>query len=247
MYRMRGTASYHVIGCILRGGAMETIQRCLGIIPAYNEARTVGRVIREVQSCHPMDIVVVDDNSTDNTREEARKAGAQVLSLAVHSGAWVAIQAGFALAVRRGYEYAITFDADGQHLPESVKRVGQEISNGEIDVVIGSYPQRGSSLRQIAWSFFRTVSPFSFQDLTSGLRGYNARAMHLLLSPDSYMLDYQDLGVLLLLYRSGLRIGEVPVPMAPRNDGHSRVFNTWTMVVRYMYITSLLCLSKIRS
>lgn len=225
---------------------MEAVKKCLGIIPAHNEARTVGRVIREVRSCFPVDVAVIDDNSTDNTGDEARKAGAQVLTLAMHSGAWAAIQTGLALAMRRGYQYAITFDADGQHFPESVKRVGQEISKGEIDVVIGSCPQRGSRLRQVAWSFFRTISPFSLQDLTSGLRGYNARAMSVLLSPASYLLDYQDLGVLLLLHRSGLQIVEVPVRMASRDDGHSRVFSTWAMVFRYIYITSLLCLSKTR-
>ena len=221
-------------------------QRCLGIIPAHNESRTVGRVVSEVRSDLTMDVVVIDDCSEDDTAKVARDAGALVMSLATHSGAWTAMQTGFIFARRRGYEYVITFDADGQHPLKSIESVRDTLYEGDVDVVIGSCPERGSLLRQMAWSFFRTVSPFSLKDLTSGLRGYNYKALSVVVSSGSYLLDYQDMGILLLLHRSGLRIGEIPVHMVPREHGHSRVFNTWSTVLRYLYTTSLLCLSKYR-
>lgn len=219
-------------------------QACLGIIPARNEEPTVGRIVSEVKADLAMDVVVVDDYSDDDTASVAREAGALVLSLATHSGAWTAMQTGFIFARRRGYQHVITFDADGQHPVKSIAVVRDTLYEGGMDVVVGSCPERGSSLRHVAWSFFRTVSPLALDDLTSGLRGYNQKALDVVVSSGSYLLDYQDMGLLLLLHQSGLRIGEVPVCMIPREHGHSRVFSSWSKVLRYMYTTSMLCLSK---
>jgi len=219
---------------------------CLGVVPAHNEEQTVGQVVGEVKANLGMSVIVVDDCSTDNTAKEARKAGARVLTLATHCGAWGAMQTGFIWARKKNYRYVVTFDADGQHITESIARVCEELFRGRVDVAIGSYPQRGSRLRRTAWHFFRTASPFSFQDLTSGLRAYNEKALRVLLSPCAYLMDYQDLGILLLLHRAGLRINEVPVEMKSRENGHSRVFSNWSKVAQYMYVTSLLCISKYR-
>ena len=85
---------------------------------------------------------------------------------------------------------------------------------------------------------------FSFDDLTSGFRFYNARACRLLAKEEATLLDYQDIGVLLLLRRANLRIAEVAVAMNPRKSGASRVFSSWWTVFRYMAETSLLCLAR---
>jgi len=219
-------------------------ERILAIIPARNEEKTVCEVVQRTSSSLGLHVVVVDDQSEDGTRVQAAQAGATVLPLRLHLGAWGAIQTGFRYALRHGFHKAVTLDADGQHLPDMVPALLEAMRVEDYDVVIGSCPERASMMRKIAWQFFRSIAGFSLQDITSGFRVYNRRAMSVLLQPKASLLDYQDVGVLLLLREYGLKIGEVPVPMAQRKDGHSRVFATWFLVFEYMLKSSILCTSK---
>ena len=112
------------------------------------------------------------------------------------------------------------------------------------DVVIAACPSRGSRMRHLAWSYFRFLTGFHLDDLTSGFRYYNADACRLLAMDEATLLDYQDIGVLLLLRHAEFRIAEIPVAMNPRKHGASRVFRSWWTVARYMAETSLLCLAR---
>jgi glycosyltransferase involved in cell wall biosynthesis len=214
-------------------------------MPALDEAGTVGDLVRQLQRTHGLDVVVIDDMSSDATVERAREAGATVLPLCSRLGAWGAMQAGIRYAMTRGCEFAVTMDADGQHDAAQVAALVAPLRSGEADVVIGACVERGSALRRFAWRYFRTLAGFGIEDITSGFRGYNRRAMGILSSSEATLLDYQDVGVLFLLCRAGSRIREVPVPMADRLVGHSRIFHTWYRVARYMFETTLLCLAKV--
>jgi glycosyltransferase involved in cell wall biosynthesis len=215
------------------------------LIPARNEEISVGKVIAEIKLLFQADILVINDASTDHTAEIARAAGATVLNLVDSLGAWGAIQTGLRYALRRGYQAAVTMDADGQHEAESLVDLYAPVAAGETDVAIGAYPQRGSAARRFAWSLFRQLSGLALEDLTSGLRAYNRRAIRLLASQRATLLDYQDMGVLLLLDNAGLRIREVPARMNPRADGgKSRIFASWWAVARYMFYTSILCAAR---
>lgn len=112
------------------------------------------------------------------------------------------------------------------------------------DVVIGAHPQRVSPMRLLAWRWFRALTGLDLKDLTSGFRYYNRRAITALAGPEATLLDYQDIGVLILLQRAGLRLTEVPVMMHPRQAGQSRIFNSWGTVLWYMLSTTVLCLSR---
>ncbi len=214
------------------------------LIPARNEQSTVGAVVREVRDELGWDVVVVDDASTDRTAAEARAAGATVLPLALHLGSWGAIQAGIRYTLRHGYQWAITMDADGQHLAAAIGQLLPPLLSGRADVVIGACTQRGSRARRFAWRFFRGLSGLGVEDLTSGFRAYNRAAIAALASRDATLLIYQDIGVLILLRAVGLRIGEVAVPMRPRLAGHSRIFGSWFAVGSYLLHTGILCMSK---
>lgn len=216
------------------------------IIPAKNEVQTVGDVVAEIKSRYPVTVLVIDDASTDDTATVARTAGAKVLSLPFSLGAWGAIQTGLRYALKHGFHIAITMDADGQHETDSIPQLVAPLRAKQCEVVIGAYPQRGSLLRKIAWSLFRKLSGIALEDLTSGLRAYHRVAITLLASNSATLLDYQDLGVLLLLHKAGLRIQEVPTLMYPRKNGHSRIFNTWWAVSKYMLQTGILCLAHQR-
>ncbi|HHB92505.1 MAG TPA: glycosyltransferase family 2 protein [Thioploca sp.] len=211
------------------------------LIPAKNEVQTVGKVITEIKSKLSATIVVIDDASTDGTINIARSAGATVLSLPFSLGAWGAIQTGLRYAAKYNFKIAITMDADGQHEADSLPILLDAIQ--QCDVVIGAYPQRGSLSRQVAWQIFRKLSGINLEDLTSGLRAYNNKAIELLTSKSAILLDYQDMGVLILLHTAGLQVIEVPTLMYPRSNGHSRIFNSWLAVIKYMLCTGILCLA----
>ena len=152
-------------------------------------------------------MLVVDDGSTDETHAIALANGAVVLHAPLWQGAWGAIQTGLRYAVRHGYSGVVTLDADGQHEPDYLPQLIE--AGRSADVVIAACPSRGSVLRHIAWRYFRFLTGLSIEDLTSGFRYYNARACRLLAGPEATLLDYQDVGVLLLLLHADLRVAEV--------------------------------------
>ncbi len=216
--------------------------RLLVVIPALDEAEDIGDVIDQVHALGLADVLVVDDGSRDGTPDVARAHGATVMRAPLWQGAWGAMQTGLRFAVRRGYEGVVTLDADGQHEPAYVPALLEAAR--EADVVIAACPGRGSALRHVAWKYFRFLTGYRLEDLTSGFRYYNARACRLLAGKEATLLDYQDVGVLLLLSRAHLRIAEIPVAMNARRHGASRVFSSWFTVGRYMVETTLLCLAR---
>ena len=181
-----------------------------------------------------------DDCSSDRTVEVASQAGARVIELTNSLGAWGATQTGLRDAANRHLDFVVTMDADGQHDPGDIAALLDPVIAGHCDVVIGSAVERGSILRKFAWRLMRITSGLDCQDLTSGFRVLNARAIHLLASPPASCFDYQDVGVLLMLDQAGMRIKEIPVTMTPRENGKSRVFSSWFKVATYMAQTLVL-------
>lgn len=216
--------------------------RLLVVIPALNEAECIGSVIDQVRARGDIDVLVVDDGSTDETAAIALLSGASVLRAPLWQGAWGAIQTGIRYAVRHGYSGVVTMDADGQHEPAYLPQLIE--ASKEADVVIAACPSRGSRMRHIAWTYFRFLTSFDLDDLTSGFRYYNASACRLLAKEEATLLDYQDVGVLLLLRHAHFRIAEISVAMNPRKYGASRVFSSWWTVALYMAETTLLCLAR---
>ncbi len=214
------------------------------VIPAKNEAATIGTMLQQLRAAGWQDIVVIDDQSTDDTGHIARQAGALVLQPVLPVGAWGGMQAGIRYGLSKGYRAIITMDADGQHEVQEINTL--LAARTQSDVVIGAFPERASPLRKIAWEWFRQLAGFDLRDLTSGFRLYNHSAMVTLASQEATLLDYQDLGALLLVRRAGLQIIEVPVSMNVRSTGTSRIFNSWLSVARYMAVTTLLCLARWR-
>ena len=222
------------------------LESCLVVIPARNEETDIASVIADIRKAHDYPIVVVDDQSSDQTRARAHAAGAMVIPLAVQLGAWGATQTGIRYAANHGFDFVITMDADGQHSAGSLNALTMPILNGAADITLGSCPQRGSILRHVAWFILRHVSALKYVDITSGLRVYNRPAIELLSRRAATMIEYQDVGVLALLQSLNQQIVEVPVTMAPRKSGKSRVFNSWFKVAYYMAYTLLLGVTKRR-
>jgi hypothetical protein len=212
--------------------------RTLVFIPAWNEEESVASVVGEVRAQLPdVDVLVVDDGSTDATAARARAAGARVASLPFNQGLGAAIQTGYLYALRGDYECCAHLDADGQHPVPELARLLAIVHYDEADFVIGSRftgegegedvegAYRASFSRGIGIWLFRHMLSLStghrFTDTTSGLRAVGARAMRMFAG--SYDHDFHELESLQRVARAGLRIREVPVHMLPRVAGKTKI------------------------
>lgn len=222
----------------------EAPTRTLIVIPARNEAATIGSLLTQLRAAGHTEVLVIDDLSSDGTGDIARAGGARVLRPVLGLGAWGGMQTGIRHALRHGFDTVITMDADGQHEVDELPAL--LLASTQADVVIGAFPERASALRRVAWHWFRLLTGLNVTDLTSGFRCYRGDALRVLASSEATLLDYQDVGTLLMLRRAGLRVVEVPVRMNERVAGASRIFGSWLKVARYMAITTLLCLSRWR-
>lgn len=207
-----------------------------------NEAKSIGPVVSSLIG-RGYQVIVVDDFSSDLTADVAREQGAIVLSNVKNMGAWKSTQAGMRYAHKHNADVVITMDADGQHSASDIKVMLEAYNNGA-DVVIGSCVSRGSAGRHVAWRVFKWLNGLSVHDITSGFRLYNRDALTALTSRQATMLEYQCVGILLMLRNLRLHIVEVQVKMEERKDGISRIFYSWGAVCYYLAYSGLLSFSK---
>ncbi len=219
--------------------------KTLVVIPAFNEETSVRKVVTAIREKIGRDVLVVNDMSSDDTVREASEAGAIVLNLCCQLGAWGATQTGIRYALKKGYARCITCDADGQHDINAIPALLAESEASNSDIVIGSCLARGSVARHIAWKYFKLITGLPVNDLTSGFRVYSHRAMQKVVLSRASMIDYQDISVLLLLKSQGMSFKEVDVCMIAREDGKSRIFNSWLAVAKYMMLSSIIALCRI--
>lgn len=206
----------------------------LAIVPAYNEEATVGAVVAELRARAPfLDVLVVDDGSTDATAERAIAAGALLISHDSNRGIGATVRTGMEYALREGYRTAVQVDGDGQHDPSQVYAVLAPIVAGKADVVVGSrfLGAEGYSpprLRRAGMSVLagavRSATGLTVTDTTSGFRAMNRRALAFLVS--NYSEDYAETEALVLMNRAGLTFTEVPVTMRKRAAGASSIRRT---------------------
>jgi len=206
-------------------------RRALTIIPAYNEADCIQRVIEDLHGRAPWtDVLVVNDGSRDATSLRAREAGARVIDLPVNLGIGGAVQTGYRYAREEGYDVALQFDGDGQHRASRLADLVEPIFAGEADLVIGSrfLVPRGMTARGMRWigikilaSVISLVLRQRVTDPTSGFRAAGRRAIHLFAA--EYPQDYPEPESLVLLHKQGLRVCEVPATIRRRREGTSSI------------------------
>lgn len=203
----------------------------LAVVPAFNEAGGVAGVVAEILAVRPkVDVLVVDDGSSDRTAEKAAAAGATVVRLPYNLGIGGAVQTGFRYAVRNGYDAAVQVDGDGQHVPADIPALLAALGPGGADVAIGSrFLGAGgyttTRLRRVGTRVFERVNSWvlgqTITDNTSGFRAYNRRALGFL--AENYPQDYPEPESVVLLGRNGFRIREVPIRMRERGHGRSSI------------------------
>lgn len=221
----------------------------LVIIPAYNEAPNVGRVIAAIRACLPgADIMVIDDGSRDQTAEAARQAGAGVVSLPYNMGYGAALQTGYKYARENGYQILAQIDADGQHDPAYILDMLDLIRGGQADVVIGSRflidnGYRAPFAKRVGMLLFGAVATWAtgqkVSDPTSGYQALNRKAFAYC-ARDVYPSDFADADVLIMFHRAGLRVREVAVRMrtSPRRSRYLSMYSFLTPIY-YIFKMSL--------
>ena len=222
----------------------QALHKTAVVIPALNESAVIAGVIKRISKLGVGEIILVDDASTDTTCLIAEAEGVTVIKLFEPLGAWGATQTGLRYAVRKGFRFVVTLDADGQHNPDDIPRLLDPVATGCANVVIGSCTERGSRMRKVAWRWIKNASGVRLEDITSGFRVYDRLALRRVASWKATLLDYQDIGVILLLQRTGMVIQDVGVTMTERVNGKSRIFHNWGIVTYYMAHTLLLGFCK---
>jgi len=215
-------------------------KRVMVIVPALNEEKAVGEVVRATKAILPgVPVLVIDDHSTDGTAIAAANAGAQVLKLPVHLGLGGCVQSGYKLAFEMGFDFVIRVDGDGQHDPADIPRILEALESTGAEVVIGSRfiesGQKHTSLaRSLGIVFFRLLlRPIlgrTIYDPTSGFVGVNRRALEVFAA--SFPLTYPEIEALVVLQRKRFRFHEIPCVMLPRKSGKSSI--TPLKSLRYM-------------
>ena len=221
--------------------------RGLAIVPAFNEEKSIAAVIRELHDAEPeLDVIVIDDGSSDRTAAVAAESGAQVVSLPYNVGIGGAVQTGYQYAVKHGFDLAVQVDGDGQHDPLEIARLVEPVLDDRADMVVGSRfapggGYRGTPPRRVGIHLFAAIVSLIVRarvtDTTSGFRAVNRKAIELFAS--DYPHDYPEVEATVLLVRRGLRMMEVPVKMRVRETGSSSIT---TLRAGYYMIKVLLAL-----
>ena len=223
------------------------------IIPAYNESESIKQTVEEIKRKAPeFDYVVVNDCSTDKTKEICENNGFNVINLPINLGIGGAVQTGYRYGYNKGYDVAVQVDGDGQHNPEFLVKMADYLERKKVDMVIGSrfIEKQGfqsSGTRRIGIKYFtfliQLLTGKKITDPTSGLRIVNRDVMKIFAY--DYPKDYPEPESVVAILRKKKKVEEMPVIMRERNGGVSSI--SLKKSVYYMIkVTLAILIEKIR-
>ena len=219
----------------------------LVVLPLHNQVHCIARVVHALRMQGGCEVLVIDDRSTDGTCHAAQAAGARVLRPLLAQNPWSALQTGMRYALAQGHAGVVTLDiaflerTDPAHIARLVAHAAQV----QADVVLGVAAH--TRLRpRLAAAWFRRLSGLALSDVGAGARHYNRRALAVLAAREATLLDYADLGSLLLARRAGLHISEVALAEGAGAAAlpQPAAFATWAGTARYLAATTLLCMAR---
>lgn len=224
--------------------------KLLIIIPAFNEAENIERVVNVLRDQYSeYDYVIINDGSRDATSQICHKNHYNIIDLPINLGLAGAFQTGMKYAYEHGYDYAIQFDADGQHLPEYIRKMLEKMEKG-YDIVIGSRfvdSKKSRTMRMLGSnlisSAIRITTGAKVYDPTSGMRMFN-RAM---IREFARNINYEpEPDTISFLIKQGAKVGEVQVSMEDRIAGESYLNMTRAMQYMLRVLLSILIVQNFR-
>jgi len=211
------------------------------IIPAYNEAQSIGDLVSKTRALYPdFEIIVINDGSTDDTGSVAKNSGATVYSHPYNIGNGAAVKSGIRIA---SGNILVFMDGDGQHDPDDIAKLLEHFP--EFDMVVGArskadHASLGRTFGNTAYNWLASyVAKFRVEDLTSGFRAVKADIAHnlLYLLPNTY--SYPTTLTLSVL-RNGRTVKYVPVKAKKRRSGKSGI-SMFRDGVRFFMIIIKIC------
>lgn len=206
-------------------------EKKLIIVPAYNEGDNIKSTIEEIKAkAIGFDYVIINDCSTDNTREICEKNGYNIINLPINLGIGGAVQTGYRYGYRKGYDLAVQVDGDGQHAPEFLMDMAEYMQRTHSDMVIGSrfinkegFQSSGARRIGIKWFSFliKILTGKMITDPTSGLRIVGRDVMELFAF--DYPKDYPEPESVVAVLKRKKRVEEIPVIMRERKGGVSSI------------------------
>lgn len=206
-------------------------KKVLLIIPAYNEAENIEKVINHIIEDYPRyDYVIINDGSKDKTEEICMKNHYNLISLPLNLGIGGAVQTGYRYALKNHYDIAVQIDGDGQHDIAYVEKLIDPIIKGEADVTIGSRfinkeGFQSSKSRRTGIMFLSSLIYITcfkkVKDVTSGFRAVNEKFIKIY--AENYPNDYPEPEAIVAAIMHRGKIKEVPVIMKERIGGNSSI------------------------
>jgi len=221
------------------------------IIPAFNEEENIGNVIRSIPDIKNFstEIVVIDDGSEDNTRKEAIKAGAKVISFPGNRGLVSVFNKGVEYAILNNADYIVTIDGDGQHDPKDIPRLLEPLIKNEADLVIGSrfmhdyrHPSTIKHFGNIAFS--KIISFFSKQKITDAQSGFRAFTREVAERINIRRGKTYTQQMIIQAAYHGFKIVEIPISVRERLHGSSKLvrnplafaYSAWKLLITILAI-----------
>lgn len=205
--------------------------KCLIIIPAYNEAENIEKVVENIVNNYPQyDYVIINDGSGDDTEEICMHNHYNFISLPLNLGIGGAVQTGYRYALKNHYDIAVQIDGDGQHDIAFIEKLIEPIESGEADITIGSrfISKEGfqsTASRRVGIVFLSTLiygTCFKkVKDVTSGFRAVNGKFIKIY--AENYPSDYPEPEAIVAAIMHRGRIKEIPVIMKERVNGSSSI------------------------
>ncbi|MEG2348024.1 MAG: glycosyltransferase family 2 protein [Clostridia bacterium] len=227
------------------------------IIPAYNEAENIEKVINEIKKdISYADIVVINDCSKDNTKQIVEKNGIKCITVPFNLGYARAVQTGIKYAKENDYDYVMQFDADGQHIASEAARMLKHSKETNCDIVIGSrYLEKGryqsSFFRKLGTVLFSLlIKMFSGKKITDPLSGFqclNKKVIDRYSKIGGYP-EYPDANLVLEMIYEGYTISEIPVSMRQREFGesmHGGIIKPIKYMIKMFYEVNIILLKNL--
>ena len=202
------------------------------VIAAYNEAKSIGRVVKDLLGAGYKNTVVVNDGSSDHTERIAEKAGAHVVSHIINRGQGAALRTGMDYALEHGADIVVHFDADGQHQVNEIKSMIKPIKKGRCDITLGSRFLQKNKTPFVRKLFLRAgaISHYflygiKLSDSHNGFRAMNRKAAQKLDIKANGMEHASE--IVDLVAKNKLRYREVPVKITYTDYSKARGQSTW--------------------
>ena len=226
----------------------DDLEKRLVIIPAYNEEGAILGTVDSIRKKAPsFDVIVINDCSSDSTRELLEKNGIRHINLPMNLGIGGAVQTGYIYAAKKGYDVAVQMDGDGQHDPAYLDKMLDAMKKQKADMGIGSRfieneGFQSTKLRRFGIGFFtkwiKMLTHKTITDPTSGMRMANKKVIEVF--AENYPKDYPEPETVVSILKQGYTITEIPVKMLERTAGESSI--SMKKSVYYMIKVSMACL-----